>query len=308
MALPTRSNCNATPAPEELVREVKHLPSAPKILPRLKRLLRDGNTALADIVALVRIDPGLALRVMHLANSPYFFSGQRCQTVEDAVGRVGYDEIYSLVSYAAVAQVVNRPIATYGLEADQMWAESVSCALATRALAAKAGLDSSLGYTIGLFHSVGMVAIDEWFLMRGMTPLFLRETFPTEAVASERATLGYTHAEAGAALLALWEFPDEIFAPVCFQYASESAPVHADLTAVLYAAKWVRAAVLAPVPGTYPPLPALMRLKVLGLNSAVLTTVVGTVARELESVRGLLEDSGEPAVDRHYFPGQVWRG
>lgn len=39
--------------PGQLVRRVKHLPCAPKVLPRLKHLLSDGNSAIAEIVALV---------------------------------------------------------------------------------------------------------------------------------------------------------------------------------------------------------------------------------------------------------------
>src|SRR5688572_2613838 len=61
--------------PDEIVREVKHLPSAPKVLPRLKQLLSDGNSAMHEIVALVRLDPGIAARVLQVANSAYFSKG-----------------------------------------------------------------------------------------------------------------------------------------------------------------------------------------------------------------------------------------
>ena len=74
--------------PEELVSEVNHLPSAPKVLPRLKRLLRDGNSSPEDIVRLVRLDPGIAARVLQLGNSVYFNAGFSTVTVEDAAERL----------------------------------------------------------------------------------------------------------------------------------------------------------------------------------------------------------------------------
>ena len=63
--------------PEDIVREVRHLPSAPKVLPRLKQLLTDGNSAMHEIVALIRLDPGIAARVLQVGNSAFFSKGVR---------------------------------------------------------------------------------------------------------------------------------------------------------------------------------------------------------------------------------------
>src|SRR3954464_9581213 len=104
--------------PEDIVREVKHLPSAPKVLPRLKQLLSDGNSAMHEIVALIRLDPGIAVRVLQTANSAYFSKGVRCFTVDEAVNRVGYDQVYELVSFAVASQVLVRPLDIYAIDAD----------------------------------------------------------------------------------------------------------------------------------------------------------------------------------------------
>src|SRR4051812_11153768 len=115
------SSAGSLLTPEEIVREVKHLPSAPKVLPGLKRLLSDGNSAMHEIVALIRLDPGIALRVLQVANSAYFSKGVRCFTVDEAVNRVGYDQIYELVSFAVASQVLIRPLEAYGVEAEDLW-------------------------------------------------------------------------------------------------------------------------------------------------------------------------------------------
>ena len=44
--------------PEQVVNELRYLPSAPKVLPHLKRLLSDSNSSIQDIVTLIRFDPG----------------------------------------------------------------------------------------------------------------------------------------------------------------------------------------------------------------------------------------------------------
>ena len=98
----------STPPPaltlDEVVRDMEHLPSAPRVLPRLKHLLCDGNTAMAEVVEMIRLDPGIAARVLQFGNSAYFSHGVRCYTVDEAVNRVGYDQIYELVAGAVASR------------------------------------------------------------------------------------------------------------------------------------------------------------------------------------------------------------
>lgn len=294
--------------PEDLVREVKHLPCAPKVLPRLKLLLQDGNSATHDIVGLVRLDPGIAARVLQTANSAYFSKGVRCTTVEDAVKRVGYDQIYELVSYAVASQVLVRPLEVYGIEADELWRMSVACALAAEALAERTGQDRDVAYTIGLLHCVGMVAIDEWSLRGERKLSFYAGRFPREAVEAERAALGFTQAEAGAALMAHWEFPEAMSQPVRWQYTPRSSATHVKMASLLYVAKWVRSAVCSPTIAARPPQPDLIYLSTLGLTSPSLHTIAGDVARKLAAVSSLLDVDVADVVGRHRFPGQNWQG
>ena len=293
--------------PDDIVREVKHLPSAPKVLPRLKELLCDGNSAMHEIVAFIRLDPGIAVRVLQMANSAYFSKGVRCLTVEEAVNRVGYDQVYELVSYAVASQVLVRPMEVYGVEADDLWKMSVSCALSAEALAALTGQDRSVAYTIGLLHCVGMVAIDEWAL-RNRRGLVLRTAgYPREAVESERAELGFTQAEAGEALLKHWEFPTTISEPVRWQYAPRASAGQMRMSCLLHAAKWLRTAVCAPSGVPRPPLPVESQLQPLGLPLTALGEIANEIAVRLTEVSTLLEVKTGVAVDRPQFPAQSWR-
>ena len=146
------------------MREAWDLPTAPKVLPRLKELLCYGNTPMADIVALIRLDPGIAARLIKVSNSACHARVSRCRTVSDAVGRVGYDAIYELVANAVAAQVLDRPLAVYGMEAEELWRMSVACGLAAEFLTDITGEDRDVAYTLGLLHGIGMVAIDGWAL------------------------------------------------------------------------------------------------------------------------------------------------
>jgi HD-like signal output (HDOD) protein len=285
---------------DDLVRELEHLPSAPRVLPRLKMLLRDGNSSMHEVVELVRLDPGIAARVLQFGNSSYFSrGGLRCYTVDEAVNRVGYEQIYELVSTAVASQVLVRPLATYALEADDLWHRSIACALAAEALAERVQADRSVAYTIGLLHSLGMVAIDDWALRNRPELRFVSRGLPLECCESERAVLGFHQAETGAALLRLWEFPAVMSEPVRWQYLPGGTAVHFPLSALLHVAKWIRTAALDPLAPRPPSVAHLLGR--MNLSQAQLEGLVVMVAAKLRAIRVQLEV--EEAGTTLRFPG-----
>ncbi len=298
---------DGTFGPDDIVRELKHLPSAPKVLPRLKRLLSDGNSSLLEIVALIRLDPAIAARVLAVANSAYYAKGVRCFNVEEAVHRVGYAQVYELVSVAVASQVLIRPLAVYDLEADDLWKSSVACALAAEMLATRSGQDRDIAYTVGLLHCLGMVAIDTWALLH-RPELRLRNTgFPREAIEAERAVLGFTQADTGAALLKHWEFPRAMCEPVRWQYAPRASDGYARMACLLHCAKWLRSAACAAPGAELPPLPVEAAQQMVPLRAGELPTLVNELKHRVDEVSSLLdvEDDGTAAL-RNHFPAQTW--
>lgn len=287
--------------PDDIVRDLKHLPSAPKVLPRLKRLLSDANSSMNEIVSLIRLDPGIAARVLQVGNSAYYSKGVRCFTVDEAVNRVGYDQVYELVSYAVASQVLVRPLEVYGVEADDLWKLSVSCALAAETIATRTGQDRDVAYTVGLLHSLGMVAIDDWAL-RNKPELRLKSAgLPREAVESERAALGFTQADTGATLLQHWEFPHSMCEPVRWQYAPRASGGHVRMSCLLHCAKWVRSAVCRGA-NPNPPMPVESVLQMVPLRAGDLPGLVIEVEQRLEDVSSLLELGAAPPRRGSRFP------
>jgi HD-like signal output (HDOD) protein len=279
--------------PDDIVREVKNLPSAPKVLPRLKQLLADGNSSMQEVVALIRVDPGIAARVLQVGNSAYFSSGVRCFKVEEAVNRVGYDQIYELVSYAVASQVLVRPLATYGIEADDLWKLSVSCALAAETLAIRTGQERDVAYTAGLLHCLGMVAVDEWALHTERPFRLKSEGYPVEASAHERAVFGFTQGEVGCALLKQWNFPSSMAEPLRWQYSPLRSVAYTKMACLLHAAKWLRSAVCAGS-NPRPALPAAAILQPLQIAPEALPALLPEVENRLAAV-SMMIDGGNSA-------------
>jgi HD-like signal output (HDOD) protein len=257
------------PGPDELVRHLDQLPATAAVLPHLLRLLKSDSASLSEVIELIRVDSAITARCLQMGSSTYYNArGTPCESVAEAVHRVGFNEVYKLVSYAATAQLLMRPLAPYHLQPEETWQRSVSCALAAEQLADYAGVNRNLAYTAGLLHGVGMIAVDAWMHREAVDLHFDSDELPGETVASETRLLGYTNAEVGAALLRLWEFPAAIVEPVRWQYEPAKSREEPLLACLLHVAKWLRDAAHIPEDQPLPNEPEKWILETLNLDSS----------------------------------------
>ncbi|CAM3116341.1 HDOD domain-containing protein [Rariglobus hedericola] len=271
-----------------IAQALHHPPSAPKVLPLLKRHLMDIDTSIHQIAELIRWDPGISARVLQAANSVVFSRGERCNSVELAVNRIGFEHIYEMVANAVAEQVLVRPLLAYGIEADDFWRRSVACGLAAERLAEVCDEDRNVAYTLGLLGNVGMVAIDHWVQTHQPTLGLFGRGFPRECSESERMLLGCTQAEVGAHVLRGWEFPPEMSEPLRWQYAPLEGLAYRKLGSLLHAAKWLSAHVCAE-PGVRVPLPEDRLLAPLKMKATALAGHAFVVSSRLEDVQRRLD-------------------
>lgn len=278
------------PSPEEVAAEMPNLPSSPNVLPRLCGLLQEPEVALEELAALIRLDPGLTVRVLEMGNVR-LAAGER-QTgvsIEEVVNRVGFYRIASMIGQVAKAQVFAHPVNLYGLDAEEWWRWSVSCALAAEMLAKHVGEDERVAYMVGLLHSAGIVAINEWALRKAPSIQFMPRGVLCEFIESERALLGCTQAEVGSAMLRQWGFPASVVDPVRWQYAPYASAGYARMACLLNAAKWLRTVVCTEDNRRPPAMPDAVVLQPLRLTSERLARFVVELRIRLGEVRNRVE-------------------
>jgi HD-like signal output (HDOD) protein len=277
------------PLPEEVASGLPYLPSAPNVLQRLCGTVYEKDASLQELGCLLRLDPGLTARVLRLGNSLAGVRAQHCLTIEDAINLIGFKRLAGMIARVAKSQIFARSVSLYGLDAEDWWRWSVSCALAAELLAEHTGEDESVAYTVGLLHTVGIVAIDEWVMLKAPSLMFMPRGVLCEFVESERALLGYTQAEVGAAMLRQWGFPATMVEPLRWQYAPQSSPGFARMACLLHAAKWLRTVVCVEDGGRSPQMPDASVLKPLRINSDQLARFVVELRIRLGEVRNLVE-------------------
>lgn len=192
---------------EALLHVVKNLPAAPRILAQLGRLLLDPNADRSDIIELLRHDPALTTRVIRVSNSVMYGSGERAASLEEALLRVGFNEVYRMVGMSAVAGVVDDTLRSYGISGALFRENSLFTALVMEELGPLVAIDARAAYTAGLLRSIGKVAIDR--LMPGPVNASTYEARghgrPVDQW--EQEWVGIDNCTAAGAVLEEWRFP-----------------------------------------------------------------------------------------------------
>ncbi|MCX6937460.1 MAG: HDOD domain-containing protein [Verrucomicrobia bacterium] len=194
---------------EAIIASSASLPAAPQIMARLYKLLLDFNAGLRSIADLLKRDPALTARVIRIANSPAYGAGG-VGTIEDALQRVGFSEVYRLVGSASNSSIGEKGLSCYGFSADDYRRHNLFSALVAEQLAIITKMDARAAYTAGLLRGIGQLLLDGV----GRTSLSPSEGFVQcgagRAVEWERRFFGVTHYEVAGILLAEWGFPEEI--------------------------------------------------------------------------------------------------
>jgi HD-like signal output (HDOD) protein/CheY-like chemotaxis protein len=183
------------------------LPSAPSVLEDLMAVLKSPDCDAHALARVLQRDVALSAKVFQLANSSFFAPGVRTTSLEAAVVRLGMKVIRPMV--------VNEIMGSFKLPDGPVahWLERLNhhaletARLATR-LVSPAERDDA--FCAAFLHECGQLVFA--ICRPGMfaTHLRLRELDGRALAELEREAFGVTHAQAGAYLLSLWGFPEEV--------------------------------------------------------------------------------------------------
>jgi HD-like signal output (HDOD) protein len=222
------------PTPQKLQQIAQQLPASPQVLAQLNELLVDVNSGLEEIAQLLRRDVALAARIIRISNSVAYGSAGGIASIEEAVNRVGFAEVYRLTGIAAAAHMVERSLPFYGLTAAQLRDNTLIIAMAMDSLAKSAGVDSRVAYTAGLMRLAGKLILE----LYAKTITNLQQSYSRCGLGTlldwEQALFGCTNAEVGATVMAGWHFPVAITEPVRQHYLVQpTAGAHARISYLL---------------------------------------------------------------------------
>jgi putative nucleotidyltransferase with HDIG domain len=219
---------------DDYLNKVRNLPPAPTVLPELMSLLDNQDVDTSRIVAVIGYDPGLTANVLQLCNSVSFASATPVDDLNEAVTRLGFNEIFRLVAAVIGARTMGPAQKGYGIDKGELWKHSVASAIAAQLMARKLGDSESLVYTATLLHDIGKIVLSE--ALEYVYARLMEETENNQQplLETERQLLGVQHAEIGGRLLFRWQFPQSLVDAVTYHHAPNDAGDNVRLASYVY--------------------------------------------------------------------------
>ncbi|MDF1544969.1 MAG: HDOD domain-containing protein [bacterium] len=185
------------------------VPPFPKAVMKLIQILGNDNVTSSELGEIISSDPALTIKILHLANSPFYMCSRRINSVEEAVIVLGIGTLKSVSAGAAMHHGIQKlmpPPHTFNVSA--YWSHSFATAIAARKLAEKVkGVDKDICYVAGLTHDIGKVIQAKHWPEAWKAAIAHTENTLVDYDEIEIHYFGFSHREITAQLCEQWGFP-----------------------------------------------------------------------------------------------------
>ncbi|MDD2710276.1 MAG: HDOD domain-containing protein [Verrucomicrobiae bacterium] len=220
---------------KRVVEQIHDLPTLPSVVTKLLSLVQNPLSSANDLEQILSRDPSLMVKVLRIANSP-FYGSKDITTLEHAIVVLGFSAIRSIALSASVFESfpgTGRP----GFDRRDFWRHSLGVATAARQLALKMGwAEIEEAFIAGLIHDVGKVILDEYASESWQQALTYAQQNNTFIIEAERTVLGVSHAQVGRWLAAKWKLPQNYTSAIFYHHHPAFASRHEDLAAIIHIA------------------------------------------------------------------------
>jgi putative nucleotidyltransferase with HDIG domain len=218
---------------DDYIANADFLPPAFQLLPRLLLLLEDFESNADAVADLIRVDPGLTADILRVCNSAKFSAGYRAENIQQAILRIGFQEVQRIILTVIASPVLQDPRATYGNGEADLWNHSLAAAVASQSLASLAGVDQDLAFTASLLHDIGKVVLAHAAPAQSAAAREAAREKSQPLFQAEQELLKTDHAATGARLLQRWGFPKNMVVSIRHHHQPAGAKEEIRLAACL---------------------------------------------------------------------------
>ncbi|HBE95141.1 MAG TPA: HD family phosphohydrolase [Desulfovibrio sp.] len=212
---------------------IKDLPTLPKVLDEVSRLVQDPNANTDEIAKIISRDQVLSAKVLKMVNSPVYGFPGRIGTVQHALVLLGFNVVRGIIISTSVFDMMIKAM-------EGLWEHSLGCALAANVVARAAGLADPEEYSVaGLLHDLGkVVAAVQMPELHEAVSQAVREQ-DLRWFEAERAVMGFGHDRINAWLARHWNLPGNIREGMSHHHSPETAQLYPETAAAVHIGDWI---------------------------------------------------------------------
>jgi putative nucleotidyltransferase with HDIG domain len=219
---------------------LKSFPAMPVFVGQITKLVRSHDTDIRLIADRVRLDPGVTANILKLANSAQFGAARSIRSLQDAIVRLGLKQLFQMIVAHSVAPRMAKAMPGYELQPAELLAHSLWTALASEEFCRVLGMETpDMMFTAGLLHDMGKLALDEFVAIAKEDLKKDVHDRPATFDDAEQNRLGISHAEAGAAILDRWNFPEPLVAAARWHHHPDQAGPLSPMVSMVHIAEFL---------------------------------------------------------------------
>ena len=270
---------------DQVVERFSDLPTLAPVAMEVIRLADDENASMADLAAAISSDPGLAARLMRLANSAMYGQTKEVTNLDRATALLGLKTVKLLSLGFSLVVNMNQG----SIDTSSIWRRSLATSVLARRLAADTDRRlSDDAFIAGLLANIGKLAMAD----DGPYVAAVTEHGPWLTPDQERTALGFTSDQVTAKVLHAWGLPALLSRIIAEREAPADEGTEATLAAVLQVAD--SAAMLLLADADEDKASALESLRIsaaghLGLTLTQIDGVISDVSPELDDIATMFD-------------------
>ncbi|MBP8039364.1 MAG: HDOD domain-containing protein [Aeromonadaceae bacterium] len=185
--------------------KIKQLPVIPKLLHELMQDFSSDNSRIEDIAKKIAMDQVISAKVLKMANSAAYRRGPEITSIEQAVIRLGFNSLRSLVVASGLMTSFRTPS---NFDKNKFWVDNFQVATIAKALAADCrAIEPETAFTCALLHNIGELLIQST-LPEEASLINMSISRGTSRIDAQREMLGYDYSQVGAELAKRWSLSD----------------------------------------------------------------------------------------------------
>ncbi|HYE35083.1 HDOD domain-containing protein [Methylocaldum sp.] len=181
--------------------EELRIPSLPDVAIKLRQAIQH-DIGIDEAAKIVQLDPAVAAKLVHVANSPLYLPARPINNCQNAVLRLGLTATRNLVTSFCLRQIFSCKDPYISRILHEQWKTSINLSSLCYVLAAEnEGVNEEEALLAGLIADIGVVPF-----------LYFAENFPREYWSPDEieSAIPYVRGPVGAFLLKKWGFPADL--------------------------------------------------------------------------------------------------
>jgi putative nucleotidyltransferase with HDIG domain len=196
---------------EGLLKKFSTAKTLPHMAVRLTRLIADDNSTMQDFEAMIKMDPTMVLRLLRVANSPYFGLRQKVNSISRAVVVLGMNNLRNMIVTDSMKNIFKESQPHAAFSRNRLWLHCAAVAICSQMIMERIfGLNGEDAFLCGILHDIGMIVEDQTAHdLFVKTCESLGDDCPS-VIFCEKKIIGTDHCEIGHLLARDWQFSAEI--------------------------------------------------------------------------------------------------